>query len=126
MSIGRPDIAVTIPDMVQWLKSDRATVDRSAAAGDGRSQMWLNTRRCVRSKSDGPRLARGSSWLPRMPLVSPTAPVLTRPTRPAPPPAPDALSVDRASVYATRNCKPDESRLLRPICSEWYRDSAVV
>src|SRR2546423_3290591 len=87
MSIGRPDIAVTIPAICQFENSQRPAIDFVASPGRGRSQRQLTTKRCVRSKFDTPRFARLLSWLPNIgPESIPAAPM-------APP---EALSIDLA------------------------------
>src|SRR5437764_455734 len=60
-SMGRPDITTAIPLTFQFESSNRVARECSKKAGCGRFHKELSTRRCVRSKSDKPRLLRASS-----------------------------------------------------------------
>src|SRR5262249_22800132 len=106
-----PDIAVTIPEICQPLSNRRAAVEPFENCECGRSHTKLTTTRCVRSKSETPRLAPMSSWVPTIPPVSPTGPVFTPPASPPHPPAREALSIDLAKQYETSHCSPWDRRV---------------
>src|SRR5436190_9595189 len=96
--IGKPDMAVTIADICQFENNNRPALDRSAKPGFGNSQTKLKTKRCVRSKSEMPRFEFSSRWSPSKGAVSFTSTESITPLVPAPPPAPEPLSIDLAKV----------------------------
>src|SRR5579875_4020523 len=57
---GRPDWMVQTPPRRQL----PMVCPRKPVFGPGRSHKPVKTKRCVRSKSETPRLSAGTSWLP--------------------------------------------------------------
>src|SRR5215472_411785 len=62
MSMGSPDIIVTMPETCQLASNQFAAEEPAAKCGFGTSHVQAATKRCGRSKSETPRFARGSSW----------------------------------------------------------------
>lgn len=98
MSMGSPDITVTIPETCQLASSQFAAGELAAKCGCSTSHVKAAVKRCGRSKSETPRLLRGSSWLPRMLAVSKAELLSMMLVDPAPPPVPVASSIDLENV----------------------------
>src|SRR5688572_2881902 len=100
MSTGSPEIATTIAEIRQFANTAESRELRPRL-NTGTCHTAAAAKRCRRSKFERPRLARLSNWFPMIVDDSSASCVSVRPVGEAPPPRPDALSMDFENVYET-------------------------